>query len=69
VARLGIATEFRRNPSVGSRSWLVTKSEPFLLFRVSRGRTPEKGGNMDAPTSVLAIALLVAVLVIDRLTR
>jgi hypothetical protein len=40
-----------------------------LLSARFRGRTPEKGVAMPEAISTLAIALLVALLVIDRLTR
>jgi hypothetical protein len=44
-------------------------SRTHLLSGRFRGRTPEKGAAMPEAISILAIALLVALLVIDRLTR
>jgi hypothetical protein len=41
----------------------------FLPSGWFRGRTPEKGGTMTSSMSVLTIALLIALLVIDRLAH
>jgi len=69
MARLAIATEFRPKRTLRSPAWRTAESATSLHFGMSRGRTPEKGGNMNSPVSALAIALLVALLVIDRLAR